>query len=500
MARWTAANLRELREAAAVQGRSLDELAAEIRRLCDCSPLASYRMAHGWSQPAVTEKFRDVAARVLDQPTLSRLEQWPGPGGRQPTATQLISLAAVYSTTAIKLVAPDCLELLSPHDRNLLQQYSALTAPGPPAARTNAEQIDPSRQTIPGPDQAATSAAVRAMRFAAEHETRGVGPEGMAALRAEVHRMAADFLKRPPAALVPDLVELQSVGFRLLDERRQRPADSKELYLLTGAVSVILAGATWNLGDVSSAMTQARAAYVCADNADHDELRAWARGWQSSVAYWSGSPHQAAQFAAAGAVYAKRGSAAVWLPTLIARAEAMLGNSEAAEAALKAAERASDANLQGELDEFGGMLTLAPAWQKYLAADAMIWLPDGAAAAAETAAQAIADAESATDGERFYAMEAGAKALLGLARVQLGDIEAARDALDPVLRLAPALRVGGVVGTARRTRAALRSHQFTRSQQARALSRDLEDFCHQGPPSTSERAPNRARTRQASGQ
>ncbi|MEU6729315.1 hypothetical protein ABZ917_36905 [Nonomuraea wenchangensis] len=93
--------------------------------------------------------------------------------------------------------------------------------------------------------------------------------------------------------------------FRLLEER-QRPAETADLFLLSGIVSGMLAKASHDFGNPHAAMTHARTAIVCADNAGHDGLRTWLRVLQSMIAYWSGSPHQAARFAEAGAEYAAR--------------------------------------------------------------------------------------------------------------------------------------------------------------------------------------------------
>lgn len=56
---------------------------------------------------------------------------------------------------------------------------------------------------------------------------------------------------------------MPDVGFRLL-AGRQRPPQATDLHLLSGIVSGLPAKASHDLGDPGSAMTQARAAYVCA--------------------------------------------------------------------------------------------------------------------------------------------------------------------------------------------------------------------------------------------
>lgn len=41
------------------------------------------------------------------------------------------------------------------------------------------------------------------------------------------------------------------------------------------------------LADPRAAMLQARTAFFCAEQADHNGLRAWLRGLRSLVAYWA---------------------------------------------------------------------------------------------------------------------------------------------------------------------------------------------------------------------
>lgn len=61
-------------------------------------------------------------------------------------------------------------------------------------------------------------------------------------------------------------------------EDKQKPTQTRDLYLLAGRVSGLLAKASQDLVRPHDAMTQARTMFVCADNADHHGLRAWARG------------------------------------------------------------------------------------------------------------------------------------------------------------------------------------------------------------------------------
>ena len=113
MGQWAKADVNRLRGLMQAQGRSVDEIADEIRLLCSCSKLAAYRMAHGLSQPEVVARYAQAAGdSFMDQPLLSRLEQFPARGSRAPLAAQLIVLASVYGTSPLRLLGADALDKL----------------------------------------------------------------------------------------------------------------------------------------------------------------------------------------------------------------------------------------------------------------------------------------------------------------------------------------------------------------------------------------------------
>ncbi len=76
------------------------------------------------------------------------------------------------------------------------------------------------------------------------------------------------------------------------------------------------------------------------------------------VAYWAGWPHEALRYAQLGAHAAAgvRGTAAVYLPALEARAYAVLGEAVESREAVERAHAARERGVPDELDEFGGFL------------------------------------------------------------------------------------------------------------------------------------------------
>jgi ATP/maltotriose-dependent transcriptional regulator MalT len=321
-------------------------------------------------------------------------------------------------------------------------------------------------------------AARRALWFCAAVEGSNVGPETLEQLRDEVAKLTLAYRPRPVTTLLGDLVNVQDVAFRLL-EGRQRPDQTRQLYLLAGVTCGLLAFASHDLGDPHSAMTQARTAYVCADNAGHDGLRAFVRGIQSLAAFWAGWPHEALRYAQLGTDLTAQvtGTSAVYLPALAARASAALGDEEGSRAAVEQAYGARERVIPDELDELGGILTFDRPKQLYYAADATVWLPGEEERAEREASEAIRAYEHAEEAERSFTCEAGSRADLALARAYRGELDGARETLRPVLDLPPARRVRVVVTSALRVHTALRDPRYRGSPAATETQQEIEAFC-----------------------
>ncbi|MDX6743626.1 hypothetical protein [Actinocorallia sp. A-T 12471] len=465
----------------AEQGRDIDDTAQEIRFVTRGSMLAAYRMAAGLSQPEVAERFVEAApGSVMDQPHLSRLEAFPGGGTRAPLATQIITLAGIYGTAPLRLLTAEALDALDPRERAVLLRCSAAFNGSSDVVERQEEATPfPSRftATTGSPERQVEMAARKALRFAVMAEGANVGPETLEQLREEVSRLSFAYPQQALPTLFGDLVELQDVAFRIL-EHRQRPHDALDLYLLTGVICGMLAKASHDLGDPKSAMTQARTAYICADNAGHDGLRAWTRGLQSLISYWAGWPSEAVRYAKLGAEPAERtgGTASIWLTSQEARAWAILGHGDNAQAAI---DRARDAreNVRGdELDALGGIMSFTHPRQLYYVADTRIWLPGAERQAAEAAVEAISAYEAAPPDDRSFSDEAGARTDLALSRAASGDLDGALDALQPVFDLSHAQRIGGVISSMQRVHAALGAPNYRDVRTAKTARAEIEAF------------------------
>jgi len=318
-------------------------------------------------------------------------------------------------------------------------------------------------------------AAQRARQFTLSSEPT-VSAESVDQVYDDVRRLATAYPQRPLQELLGGLVQVQDSVYELL-ERRQRPQQARELYLLAGVVGGLLAKASHDLADPHSALTQARAAFVCAENADHDGLRAWLRGLQTMVAYWAGRPAESVRYAQSGAEFAARskGTVSVWLAASEARGHAVLGDTDSTWAAIRRAEESWEHVVPDQLDELGGICTFTQPRTLYYAADALAWLPDQGAAADDYASQAVNAYSDATAPDWAFSDQAGSYADLAIARLGRGELDGAADAITPVLELEPERRINGIVHSVQRVHESLRA-DFTGDQQASGMVEAIEDF------------------------
>ena len=358
---------------------------------------------------------------------------------------------------AYRWLAGDVRKLPYPHARAALEQLFGEPASrlfGPPhgvAATPRAEQVQERRgghATDDWEDRLVATAADRARGFLARIEVSNVGHGTLDHLVDAVRRLVRDSDKLYDTVdVLVEIADTQAQVFALLDGR-QRPSQARDLSLLAGISSGLVAKASHDLGSPHDALTQARVAYACADNAGHDGLRARTRGLQLLISYWAGRFTDSLRFAELGAAAADRtrGSAAIWLLNGKARTRAARGRLDEAHAAIDHAGDLRERVELDELDHFGGTCTFGRSRQLYYAADAMAWGGEPEAHHTERLAlDALAAYEAAPAVERAFGDEAGARCDLAVARVLRGDVEGAVDALGPVLGLPAAHRIHGVV-------------------------------------------------------
>ena len=352
------------------------------------------------------------------------------------------------------------------------QPAVALFAPAEPPTRSD-----------PDPDSASQSQVKEHIRMATHNAIRytamlsdGVSAEAVEVLTAEVGRLALVYSTVPLHELLGDLANVQEIAFRLL-ETRHRPERERDLHFVAALSSGMLAKASHDQGDPNSAMTLARAAYLAADRAGHEGLKAWVRGIQALTAYWAGWESQSLATARqAQELPGLSGTVTAWLPALEARAAARIGDRSAARSALARAETARDVVTPSDLDGFGGLLTFPTSQQTYYRAETLVLSEPAASQSLTAADEAVTAYSDPTRPDWAFGDEAGSRAHQAMARIAIGELDGGLEALEPVLALPPGQRIHGVTVCARRTVAALPPAGPSTSRTADMIRDAVEEF------------------------
>lgn len=475
-----------LRTTMSTRGCSIDEIASEMRASWGFGIRAAYRHANGLTLDQAADRCNAITDDADVRTTGSRISDWEGwpQSGRRPTAYNLVVLARVYGTLPRRLISPNEWDALDERGRLVLDE---IDRQGNPSSRQEQGAIDRSTTSGIGPshqndrDQRntarLTAAAARdALDFTNWAETTNVSESAIEHVEYELGRIAINFVHAPLLPLFRDMVELRGAMFGLLRNGRQRPAQARNLFFLAGTNCLLLAHASQNLGDSAAAMAQVRAALTCAEQADHDGLRAWTYGTAALIAEWTHQHRRAAEFAQRGHEFARTADSRVRLAALEARSAARAGDRSRALEALDRAAIARDTAVPGgELEEFGGLLTFPIVKQQYYAGSTYALLGDNQQAQ-NTALAAIGIYETGPQELRSYGDEALARIDVTVARLALGDLDGAEDALQPVLDLPTERRIEPVSMGMGRIRAALAAPRYARVGIARTLALAVDGY------------------------
>lgn len=308
-------------------------------------------------------------------------------------------------------------------------------------------------------------------------EQRGIGDATLDQLHADVTRLSREYMTGDPFPLFLEMRRVRNRMHEALD-RRMWPRDATTLYLLLGCLNGLMGVTADDLGYPEAAEELARAGWAYAVAIDHRPLMAKLRLDLAALAYWNGRPRQAAGMASSGLEYLRSGPTAIQLHLNHGRAVAELGEADAARRAIAEASEVSEREYHDELTEIGGEFDLSRASERYLAGSVLIEIPGAAGDAAsvlERAAGLYADGPGPGETHGF-GMEALARVNLAEARLRTGEIEAAAQALSPVLSLPAGKRIDSIPRRLGRVQAELHAPIFRGSVRARDLDEQIEVF------------------------
>ncbi|WP_281912359.1 helix-turn-helix domain-containing protein [Streptomyces olivaceus] len=405
-------------------GSPRSAIAQEMRVEFGLRPREAWRCAHGWSMQEVVDRIHDLSSRqsgesiAADTSAVSKWERWPA-STRKPTVPVLLALAAIYGCTVE--------DLLDLEDRGALSEGDLAVLSRLTSAEPNGSQL-------------VRMAADESLTWARWAESSNVGDISLEQLWGRTRILASQYLEPDshPIGLFARTRELRGEVMSLL-EGHQHPDQASDLYAISGYLCGLLAWMSSDLGHVAEAETQGLTAWLCAELAGRDALRAWVLSVRSKTAFWNRRLKEAVQHARRGATYQASGTIGVLLACQEADAWSQLGAEDEALAALARADAAREA-VNG-VDDIGGLFSCAPARQENY--NAAVQLRIGRAPQALRAADRALHLLS-TQPVRAYGTLAQIHISRAAAHLALGEPEGAHQALRPVLALAPDRRLSPV--------------------------------------------------------
>ncbi|GAA3783895.1 hypothetical protein GCM10022403_018230 [Streptomyces coacervatus] len=426
-----------LRHDMTAAGCTLADIAIEMRARFRMRPREAWRHAHGWTLQETADHITHVSNQrsgesvAADASLVGKWEKWPGLSSRRPSLAVLFATAAAFSCQVEDLLDLDDRRALPEGDLRAISNRSLETDPA-------------AIHALPVPTPEPTGAEL--VRLAADEsatwaqwaEASNVGDIALEQLMAEIRALASDYLTSDPVTLFTRTRMLRDRVFALL-EGHQYPRQSTDLYVAAGFLCGLLAWMSSDLGQLRDADTQGRTAWLCAELAGHNDLRAWVLSTRSKVAFWDRRLKDAINYARRGASYRTTGTVGVLLACQEADAWSGLGANEEALVALSRA-REARATMSGE-DDIGGIFACQPARQENYAAAVQLRVgrPVDALRSAENALTLLT-----AQPVRAYGTKAQIHISQASAHLATGEAEGALEALTPVLSLPPDHRLAPV--------------------------------------------------------
>lgn len=430
--------------------------------------LAQLMSERNLSQEDVAKRFQ-LAAQELERRTVSislrQLSRWISGEGGMPRPVGRRILEFMFGYPAEQLLAPPNVAAESTGAPARLVISRGSRDAGATASMPSHQDVGLLR-----------AAASRARDFGLVVGSMSMSPELPDQLYADLQRLGSVYPRVALSDILSDIVSTQEAIYQLLESQRS-PNQARQLYFLAAVAGGMLAKASHDLAEPHAALTHARAAFLCAEHADHHGLMSWTRSLQALIAYWAGRPAESARYAAHARELATSGvgGASLWAYLSEARALAASGNREAARELIVQADHKRGSVVSDELDEIGGLFSFGPIRQLYYAGEALSWNAKDAVEAAGYSARAAEGYGDQGSPEWAFGDQAGAHANLAISRLNLGEAAGAREAISPLLRLPHSRRMNGIVLSAQRVGRVLAQSPGGRDHAE--LRDEIESFC-----------------------
>lgn len=367
--------------------------------------------------------------------------------------------------------APETL-LASPIREHVAQ--SPLVSPSEPgSASVLPTQAEDERET--DLHAIAAQAASQSLHFAEATMRSDVADASLEKLAVQIGKIARDYVHTALHPLFTDLLSTRDRLFSLLGGR-QPLRQSRELHLLAGTSCLLLAHASQNLGGREAAMAQIRAAWTFAEQADHNDLRAWIKGTAALIAEWSPQRRKALDYTRQAVEFSPAGETRIRIAAIEARAAARVGDRNRAVSALNDLRKAREQRAHlGGLSEFGGILTFPSAKREYYIGSTYALLGEHALAE-QHAAEAISMYENGPKQARSYGDEALARLDIVTSRIAAGELDGANEQFQPILELPQSLRIRQIGNAVRRIAPLLEVPRLARNRTAQQLAEAARSY------------------------
>jgi hypothetical protein len=339
----------------------------------------------------------------------------------------------------------------------------------PPGAATPLE-LDLTSCSTNGLEDELVDAGDESVALLSLAEESNVGDLTVEQLHADIQRIAQNYLKVPTKPLFLRSRAIRDRAFKLL-VGRQPPHQTRDLYAAAGWSLSVLAWMSVDLGRPDIAESHTRTAWACAEAADHDELRAWVRATQHTAAFWQDDFVRAADYAEDGLRYAG-GTSAVFLAGAVALDLARMGKLDRGREALDNAKRTT---INPGVGEVGGPFLCTPERAEGIWSDAHLSLGD-AQFTLDHADRGVALFEAAPHSIRNYGSERMVRLQQVKARLELGELDGAVEALAAVLGTPAEYRVRPLIHRISEVAAITRTEQFAGEAKARAMHEGIREF------------------------
>ncbi|WP_251021883.1 XRE family transcriptional regulator [Streptomyces sp. ISL-98] len=377
--------------------------------------------------------------------------------------TALVAVAAAIECAIEDILDIEDRRALPQNDLRILQHHAPEQHPAEPPQRAVREPEPESDRVL--------AAAAESARWAQWAEVTNVGDIALEQILADVQSLAAGYLTGDAVEVFLEVRKLRDKVFGLL-EGHQPPRQSADLYVSAGYLCGLLAWISSDLGNLRAADTHGRTAWLCAENADHDGLRAWVSSTRSKVALWDGRLRDAVNHARRGAHSNATGSVGALLACQEADAWSMLGAKSEAQGALTRAEHAR--SVMVGTDEIGGLFSCPEARQVNYAAGVHLRIGHPHAALLETqSALHLLAAQPVW----AYGTEAQIHISQAAALLACGEPDGVMEALVPVLTMPAERRMEPIAQRMMELARTLAQSPAADASVTSVARRTIEDWC-----------------------